>query len=320
LCVVTAGCRSNQRGLKSSPARPSSQPPPPGGSGGGPPPVASPDASAPVEEEDAGAPAVDGAAAPASLPDAATAERPLPPDVRPDLPPPSAELARALSLYLPLDDGRISDASGLGQMVRLRSADPLVSWTDGQFGTSLELAGGPMGGYLQVDASQSLIAVRTEISVAAWLWIPADSADGVILSRRATGTSGYLYTVRLARGRLNAMINSANGYRGDVSSPAMLPRSRWVHVAMTFDSSQARLYVDGKPAGQVTYMLSIPPDTSSIVIGGAEMERPTGEAGPVVGRLAARVDEVALYDRAISASEVAQLASGVRPKVTTPPR
>jgi hypothetical protein len=238
-------------------------------------------------------------------------------------PPPSVELARGLSIYLPLDDGmgaRLGDASGLNQMVRLSGADPATSWTQGRFGSALELRGGAMGGYLIVDSSFSLLAARTDISVAAWILVSADSTDGVIASQRSTGTGGYLYSLRMVKSRLNCLLNSASGYHADLTSPTPLPKDAWVHLAMTFDSQVLRLYVNGKPAGTADYLLALPPDPSPILYGGAELENPQARVSEVVGRIAARLDELALYDRTLPPAEVAQLAAGVRPRVMPPPR
>jgi hypothetical protein len=283
-------------------------------------PGAESDAAAPVGDEDAGRGGDDAAVvADGSLPDRAP-----PVDLATDPPPPSVELARALALYLPLDDGmgsRLGDASGRNQMVRLRVADPATSWAPGRFGSAVELSGGMGGGYLLVDSSFTLVVPRTELSLSAWILLPADGGDGVIASQRATGTGGYLYSLRIVRGRLNCLINSASGYHADLTSPGPLPREAWVHVAMTFDSHQVRLWVNGKAAGAADYLLSIPPDPSAILFGGAETENGNAQPADVVGRLAARLDELALFDRVLSPAEVAQLALGVRPRVIlAPPR
>jgi hypothetical protein len=326
LPLITAltlmACQANQRGLRNGPVRGEVAIPPPSG-------IVSPrpeprqlDAAPaqPAPESppsDSGAPSADDAAVEPERPPASPDAQP--PDMRPAPPPPSAALARGLSIYLPLDDGmgaRPRDLSGLNQMARLLAADPTTSWSpDGYSGKAVELGGGPTGGYLVIESSPSLIAVRTEITLAAWLLLPQGGGDGVIVARRAGGTGGYLFLLRLVRGRLNCQINSANAYRADASSPAPVPRDEWVHVAMTFDTEQARLFVGGKPAGSAVYMLGIPPDITPIVIGGAETERPGGEVAGVTGRLAARLDEVTIYDRSLPPGEVAQLAAGVRPRV-----
>jgi hypothetical protein len=204
-------------------------------------------------------------------------------------------------------------------VVALRATDPDRAWTQGRFGRGLELGGGPMGAYLVVDSSPTLISARTDVSVAAWILVPPDTSEGVIVSQRATGTGGYLFSMRVVKNRLNALINSASGYHGDVSSAAVLTKGAWVHVAMTFDSHELRLYVNGKPAASGPYLMAIPPDPSSIVFGGAETENSNAQAANVVSRLAARLDELVLYDRALSPTEVSQLADGVRPRVVMGP-
>jgi hypothetical protein len=321
--ILLLGCRANDRGL-----RPGAMPrPAPRVPAGVVPPRSTPPPSTPaavdasVGGEDPIVVADDAAppAAPTPATDGAAADVAPLPDAASDPPPPSADLARGLAVYLPFDEGigsTLRDFSGLGQIARLAGADPSASWSDGAFGSALTLAGGPAGGYVVVDSSPSLISARTALSISAWLLLPPDGGDGVIASRRATGTGGYLFSVRVVKNRLNCLINSANGYRADATSTTPVPRGRWTHLAMTFDSAdRARLYIDGKPAGAMEYLLAIPPETTPIVIGGAETETANGNPSGVTGRLAARLDEFALHDRALTPGEVAQLADRVRPRV-----
>jgi len=239
----------------------------------------------------------------------------------PEPPPPSIELGRGLAIYLPLDQSLgLADASGLGQVVRMRGADPATSWIAGHYGDAVDLAGGPAGAYLFIESSSSLIAVRTELSVASWVWIKPDSPDGTIISRRWTGTGGYLWSLRLVRDRLNAAINSASGYHVDLTSSTPLPKGQWVHVAFTFSvEDRVRLYIGGAQVGSAIYQMGIPPDNSPILIGASEVERPDNQPPLVMGRLGARVDEVTVYDRALPEGQVSQLASGVRPEVKPTP-
>jgi hypothetical protein len=250
--------------------------------------------------------------------DAATAPAPeLAPDAAPpDAPPPSDVLAQQLALYLPLDDGQGTeprDDSGENQVVHLRDGDPGSVWVPGRFGTGLDLGGGDSGAYLVVDRSPSLVAVRTTMSVTLWVRLPAGAPDGTLLSRRESGTGGYLYILELSRGRARVRLNSNNGYRADLSTVGFLPTGAWVHLAMTFDGQAVQLFVNGTPAGMAEYRLALPPDVTPILIGAAERESPDGGVAGVVNRLTARIDEVALYDRALTTAEVSMASAGIRP-------
>ena len=107
-----------------------------------------------------------------------------------------------------------------------------------------------------------------------------------------------------------------NGSLWDESIYAGTPDSnRWIHVAGTYDGSRMRLYVDGveigsKPlAGQVqvnTCLSWEPPGgvcvtDNPVTIGGEE----NGSLPRVVdGEFDGRIDEVRLYNRALSAAEI----------------
>jgi hypothetical protein len=304
-----------------SPPRPSSAPTPPTPEPTTPPSPEPPVGSSP--SQDGGAPDLvpDDAAV---IVDAAPAEAaPLPPiadpvtrnDAAPP-PPPSIDLARLLVVFLSVDEGtglQLHDDSGLGQTAALHDVDPAAVWVDGRFGKALSLGGGSKGGYLTVDSAPSLISARVEMSVAAWLVLPP-AASGTIVSRRAVGTGGYVYSMRMDSGHLTAAINSGNGYHGSVTSSAVVPAGRWVHVAMTFDTQTLKVYLDGEMVGAAEYRLSVAPATTPILVGAAEVETPARDAvAGVVDRLAAHVDDVLIYDRALPGVDVVRLAEGVRP-------
>lgn len=85
-----------------------------------------------------------------------------------------------------------------------------------------------------------------------------------------------------------------------LSAAEPLPTGRWVHLAGTFDGQTMRLYVDGKLAGTMERLGPAKPNDHYLVIGSYEVKHPAFFAG--------LVDEVRLYDRALSAEEVAARA------------
>jgi hypothetical protein len=86
---------------------------------------------------------------------------------------------------------------------------------------------------------------------------------------------------------------------------------RWSHATVVVDDAHNRLsfYVDGKPAPSVPIPAPIRPGTSSLYMG--------KWMGP--GRLfSGSIDDVAIYNRALSPAEVAELDMG--PPPSPPPR
>ena len=78
---------------------------------------------------------------------------------------------------------------------------------------------------------------------------------------------------------------------------------QWVHLVGTYDGTTVRLYVDGAEAFATGHTGSFISDAPGVVIGGAHNDG----TGTVTEGLAGKVDEVRLYGRALSASEVVAL-------------
>ncbi|WP_133411788.1 discoidin domain-containing protein [Agromyces badenianii] len=80
---------------------------------------------------------------------------------------------------------------------------------------------------------------------------------------------------------------------GDYSFDYTLPLNEWVHIALVADSQGTRLYVDGQQVGQIAQTIALPQGA----LGG---NRSFG----------GRLDDVLLYDEALSSSAVATLHDG----------
>jgi Concanavalin A-like lectin/glucanases superfamily len=89
-------------------------------------------------------------------------------------------------------------------------------------------------------------------------------------------------------GTFDSSTQHANGRRAD-------PVDRWSHLALTYDGLRLRLFVDGTPASSRAVTGTILRTTDPLWIGG---NRPYGEYFKGV------IDEVHVYDRALSPSDV----------------
>jgi hypothetical protein len=81
---------------------------------------------------------------------------------------------------------------------------------------------------------------------------------------------------------------------------ADLPTGRWVHLAGTFDGTTMRLYVDGVECGTMARPGPLKPNAFPLCLGSYE----AGHEAHFTGLL----DEVRLYDRALSAAEIQRQA------------
>jgi hypothetical protein len=224
------------------------------------------------------------------------------------------ELGRGLVLWLSFEESTgaviAQDGSGQGNRVALRGLDPALAWVPGRIGGALDLGAAAAGtGYLRAESSPSINRIGSELSIAAWLWRPSEQPGvGVIVSRRASTAAGTLYRLSVeANDQLRLLLNDRRGVRLDLRGAVPLPTGRWVHVAVTSDRQAARLYIDGLPAGSASYGVPFAPDVSPLLIGAGD-----SAAGPA-GFLPGRLDELAVYHRALSSAEVIRLAGGARP-------
>ena len=87
--------------------------------------------------------------------------------------------------------------------------------------------------------------------------------------------------------------------------PPGIQRFVWTHLAGTYDGSTAALYVDGVLVGSLQVTGIFPTDTTPLILGA------NGNTQAVSERFPGRIDEIALYNRALDANEIQRLASGV---------
>ncbi len=100
-------------------------------------------------------------------------------------------------------------------------------------------------------------------------------------------------------------------------SASAIPAGVWTHLAGTYDGSALRVFVNGVLDGQSPFSLPIYPGSDDLCIGGM-----AGGTSPGYGFdfYMGMVDELALYNRALSASEILAIYhAGANGKCTTPP-
>jgi len=100
------------------------------------------------------------------------------------------------------------------------------------------------------------------------------------------------------------LVRDVNGVRYHVTS-GELDHDEWIHIAGTYDGNEVKCYVNGALADSrddANSILSLSQDTNDLAIG----NRSDTTDREFVGT----VDEVLVYDYALSGAEVAHLATG----------
>jgi hypothetical protein len=104
-----------------------------------------------------------------------------------------------------------------------------------------------------------------------------------------------------------------------VKSTNAVPVNQWTHVAGTYDGSSVRVYINGVMQNQASYNLGIFPGTNALGIGAAIGG---GAPGDAISLFKGKIDEISLYSRALSASEIQSIVaagSSGKCKIPVPP-
>lgn len=193
----------------------------------------------------------------------------------------------------------VRDSSGLGNH-GTPSTNSLTTSPQGKFGRAAKLDGS--GGVVVPDAAS--LRPRSALTVAAWVnpTVIETNGSGIVNKRRGFGsdTAFSLFLLRDAD-PASHLFGDVQGEESRFLSVSSFVPNAWAHVALVFDGSAApsarsKLYVNG--ALDVTSgdtAAQIEAYTSDIVI------------GDLVGggeRFTGLIDEVAVWTRALSATEI----------------
>jgi hypothetical protein len=181
-----------------------------------------------------------------------------------------------------------------------------VRWASGRRGGgALELEG---TGWMAVQASPSLESLDSAGTVALWVALRAGTADGAFLGRRL-GTGGDdLWTIGYDTDtEFYACANTTSSLPHCLLTGGPAPSLAYgvfVHLALVIDAGQMRLYRDGVATGTRDVPTPLPDEVAPLVIGAGD----NGIQG-IQERATALIDDVRIWNRALSAEEIATLAA-----------
>jgi len=196
-----------------------------------------------------------------------------------------------------------TDSSGNGNSGSISGASRIA----GQAGYGGALSFDGVSSIVTVPHSASL-ALSTGMTLEAWVnptanagAAPNDGWRTVILKER--GTNGLAYALYGNDGNSNpsrpaGYINS--GFDKEATTGPQLPVGVWSHIAVTYDNTAIRLYVNGALRSTFTTTGAISASTAPLQIGGNNVF-----SLPGTEFFAGLIDEVRVYNRALSAAEIA---------------
>ncbi|MBT3266122.1 DUF5117 domain-containing protein [Candidatus Poribacteria bacterium] len=166
--------------------------------------------------------------------------------------------------------------------------------SEGKFGDALLLDG--VDDYAEVADDESLHLWEAH-TLEAWVYVNEVRASR-ILDKITVSTADGPHLDLFPTGALRSCAGTC------VVGEEAVPAETWTHVAVTYDGGTVTLYVNGEAGGSGSAASPLPGNALPLRIGADS----NGE-----GLFSGRIDEVRVYDRALSADEVAQNHDADRP-------
>ncbi len=197
-------------------------------------------------------------------------------------------------------DGNMQDSSGSGYHGTDVNS---VSWDTGLFGQALELSGNDCVDLGQQDAWNP----TGSLSVSLWAKINNWTEDWgcVMISNRGEGAYGW--QIRRYSTTDKLCFTTRGIGTDDLPSRITIVEDEWIHIVGVFDAeaNQKRLYVNGSLDINAATTMTIGASTHNACIGARASEDNTYQESFFDGW----IDEVRIYDDALTADEVGFLAN-----------
>ena len=195
-----------------------------------------------------------------------------------------------------------SDSTGNGNTGSLTDA----AWTTaGKFGSALSFNG---------TSSRVTVADSASLRLAGGMtfeaWVKPTTVSGwrtAVFKERSGWYAGVLYAAT-DTSRPSAHVYTVGDH--EIRGPSPIPVGAWTHLAATYDGSSLAVWVNGVKVAATAVSGTIATGTGPLRIGG------NGIWGEYFNGV---IDEVRVYDRALTASAIqADMTRGVAPDVTPP--
>lgn len=197
------------------------------------------------------------------------------------------------------------DNSAYGNHAQLASTTGLT-WESGKEGLAVRLPNAK-NVFGEVPHNPS-VNITDAITITAWIKPEDNSTKRILTKTNPDGFEFGIFNTQQIEFRINRS-SSGTAYRLLSKKTYSYDGNTWTHVAVTFDGSKSTMYINGIEDNSANYTaLKIKPNTSPLQIGARES----------IDRWLGALDEVRLYNRALSGSEILEIFSG-KPKILTAP-
>jgi len=179
-------------------------------------------------------------------------------------------------------------------------------------------------GRIHVPSAEALKYRGGNMTMSAWIKIGADeTTGGYIISKPWNGMGYYNYYLVLdTNKKLKLYLGGSNAI--SVSSGTALTVEEWHQVGFTFgDDKTMRIYMDGVEVGSATHniinWIPVYGDINLPLAIGSVYPYNTAWAGNSAYSFRGMIDDMRLYNRALSADEIWSIYQAIAPEITTQP-
>lgn len=182
-------------------------------------------------------------------------------------------------------------------------------------GAEVARGGGQVGNAFKFDGDGDHVAVgdvadadgTATLTLAAWI-NPSATGQGDFLTKNTSGDLSNSSWVFRYDGegdqKISAHFNDNSDNWTMIRSDSTVSPGAFTHAAVTIDGSTRRLFIDGTEDASDSFSATLDDESAPVIIGAADKS-----GGGVTNEFDGLLDEVRIYNRALSAAEVTSLAS-----------
>lgn len=193
-------------------------------------------------------------------------------------------------------DGDVADSVGTHSGALTNGA----TFADGRFGQAFQLDGND--DYITVPDSPSWAFGAGDFSIVCWVNLVVNHTHTFVANDEGSGDHNkWFFCYR--NSNLEFHINTTAGQQATVGAPVGLALNEWHQVAVTHTGVTFTFFADGILLGQAASNATVPDANAPLTFGKGDGATNIEQQDFLHGR----IDEVGIYDRALSAQEIQNL-------------
>lgn len=164
---------------------------------------------------------------------------------------------------------------------------------------------------VEVPHAAGLDAFREGITISAWVNRAADASWNTVASREIKDGWSEYFGLAIVKNKALFSVDGDGAHYQNIKSEEDMPVGEWIHLAGSYDNASFKLYVNGRLIKSAPY--SVPfafADTNPLLIGGNS----NTQGKQWLDCFHGRIDELRLFNRALSEKEISALFAGAPPR------